>query len=236
MAHAFRYLTLALALVAPALAAQVPAAPQQSVRFTVFASRPVTDVAFAARPGATTQKLAFYPTARSPRYEFRGAMPLRFVDPISGVIVAEATVPLETRDALLLFIPVDAAAADKAGKGLRYQVAVLDDSALRHGPGGLSVINLSGLELSGNIGTHAVLLKPGLNPTLSVGRTAKIALRAAFKGKTYQSYADSVRLGTLERALLILFPPYYKGSLEAQSRLLIDEPPPVPLPGKATTN
>jgi hypothetical protein len=222
---------VALALAAPAFA-QAPAAAQQAVRFTVFSSRPVTDVAFTARPTVGPQKLAFYPTARSPRYEFRGAMPLRFLDATTNAVIAEATVPPEIHDALLLFMPVAAPAADKSGKTLRYQVAVLDDGALRHGPGGLSVINLSGLELSGNIGKHAVILQPGLNPTLSVSRTTKIALRAAFKGKTYQSYADSVELGTKERALLILFPPYYKGSLEAQSRLLIDEPPPVPLPGK----
>ena len=31
-------------------------------------------------------------------------------------------------------------------------------------------------------------------------------------------------LGRNERALLILFPPFYTGSLEVQSRLLIDQP------------
>src|SRR5688572_25599165 len=48
-----------------------------SVRFTVFSARPIADVAFAPRAGAAPQKVVFYPTARSPRYEFRGAMPLR---------------------------------------------------------------------------------------------------------------------------------------------------------------
>jgi hypothetical protein len=33
-----------------------------------------------------------------------------------------------------------------------------------------------------------------------------------------------VPLGPRQRALLILFPPFYAGSLEVQSRLLIDEP------------
>jgi hypothetical protein len=225
MAHAFRYLILLLALAAPGVAR---GAALQTVRFTVFAPKPITDVAFAFKSNAPPQKLAFYPTARSPRYEFRGAMPLRFVDPTTNAVVAEATVPPEISDALLLFTSVDNPTQDKSGKTLRYQVAVLDDSALRHGAGGLAVINVSGLELSGNIGPHAVILKAGLNPTLLVGRSAKISLRAAFKGKSHQSYADAVQLGPNERALLILFPPYYKGSLEAQSRLLIDQAPSPP--------
>lgn len=234
MAHAFGYLrrtvppltrraTLWLAWLWLSLGcfgyAQAPAI--QSIRFTVFSAKPVTGLAFVPRANASAQGLKFYPTARSPRYEYRGAMPLRFVDAVSGAIVAEATLPLETRDALLLFSPV--AGTPKPG-ALRYQVAVLDDSALRHGPGGLAVINLSGLSLTGTVGHQAVTLTPGLNPTLAVGRSAKIVLRTTFKNRSYQAYADTLQLTAKQRALLILFPPFYQGSLEVQSRLLIDEP------------
>lgn len=231
MAHALRYLILALTLTA-ALRAQPVAAP--ALRLAVFSAKPVSDVALALRPNSAPQKLIFYPTARSPRYEFRGAMPLRFVDPQTNAVVAEATVPREIQDALLLFLPIENPTADKAGKTLRYQVAVLDDGAVRHGALGLAVVNLSGLELSGTIGRHAVILKPGLNPTLAVSRSTKITLRAAVKGKTYQSYADAVELGANDRALLVLFPPYYKGSIEAQARLLIDHPPPTAAGGKGS--
>lgn len=219
MAHAFRYLIFLLLGTGAALAQN--RAAEQAVRFTVFAAKPIADLTFVARPNEPPQKLVFYPTARSIRHEFRGRMPLRFVSAPSGQVVAEATIPAEIRDALLLFTPIEPAPAS----GLRYQVAVLDDGAARHGPRGLAVINLSGLSLSGVIGPNAVILKPGLNPTVPVGASTKITLRTAVKERTYQSYADSVELGRNERALLILFPPYYKGSLEVQSRLLIDEPP-----------
>ncbi len=229
-ALSFVFVLLCGALAGPLLHAQAPAI--QSVRFTVFSAKPVTDLAFVPQANAPAQALKFYPTARSPRYEYRGVMPLRFVDAVSGAIVAEATLPLEMRDALLLFSPV--AGTPKTG-ALRYQVAVLDDSALRHGPGGLAVINLSGLSLTGTVGNQAVTLTPGLNPTLAVGRSAKIALRTTFKNRSYQAYADTVQLTAKQRALLILFPPFYQGSLEVQSRLLIDEPPGAagsPLPKK----
>lgn len=202
------------------LHAQTPRAPEQAFHFTVFSVRPVEGVAFSPSVHAAAQKLVFYPTARSPRYEYRGVMPLRFTD-ASGAVVAEATVPPEMRDVLLLFSAVEPAPST----GLRYQVAVLDDGTARHGPGGLAIINFSGLALSGTVGATAVTLKDGLNPTMPVGRAAKIMLRTSVKGKSYQSYSGVLELKAGERALLILYPPYYKASPEVQSRLLVDEPP-----------
>ena len=200
------------------------------VRFTVFAAKPIADLAFAPRPNAAPEKLVFQPTARSARHEYRGPMPLRFIDHTSGAVVAEADIPASMRDALLLFIPIQPATSTSAAKGstasLRYQVAVLDDAATRHGPGGLAILNLSGLTLNGTVNNERVTLKPGLNPTLNVGRTAKTTLTSVFKNRTYQAYAGTTALKANERALLILFPPYYQGSLEVQSRLLIDQPPP----------
>ena len=227
MADAFRYLTgLALALVGfvAAATAAAPAGVPQQVRFTVFSARPITDVAFVARPGLAPQKVAFYPTARSPRYEYRGTTPLRFVDPTSGVVVAEALIPLEVRDALLLFSPLTPETAKSAGT-LRYHVAVLDDSAVRHQSGRLAVVNLSGLELSGIVGKEAVKLQTGLNPTVSIGRSTAITLRTSVKGRAFPAYSGTVQLAPRERALLLLFPPYTKGSVEVQARLLVDTPP-----------
>ncbi|MBI4623275.1 MAG: hypothetical protein HY736_08665 [Verrucomicrobia bacterium] len=213
---------LAFTAIASLLFAQTPrAAEVQLVRFTVFSARPIADVAFTPRPKTPPQKIVFYPTARSPRYEYRGAMPLRFVDVTTGTAVAEASIPPEIRDPLLLFAPVEGASA--VG-GLRYRISVLDDSAARHGSGGLAIINFSGLALAGTVNKETVTLKAGLNPTLAVGRSAKITLRTSFKNRTYQSYADTVHLARNERALLILFPPFYPGSLEVQARLLVDTP------------
>ena len=227
MAHPLRHLIL-LAALTGALPAQTPRMPVQSLHFTVFSSRPLAAVSFAPQPGVTPQKTVFYPTARSPRYEYRGPMPLRFTDTSSGAVVAEATIPPGIRDAMLLFTAVEPAPE----KGLRYQIAVLDDGAARHGAGGLAIINLSGLALSGTIGNKAVTLAAGLNPSLAAGHSVKIALHTMFKNRSYQSYADTLQLSAKERALLILFPPFYKGSMEVQSRLLVDEPPPPPATGR----
>jgi hypothetical protein len=201
--------------------AQAPAAARV-VRFTVFAAKPIPEISFFPRTGAAPQKLQFYPTARSPRYEYRGAMPLKFVD-AAGAVIAEATIPSNIRDPLLLFTPIESPAGGVGS--LKYQIALLDDGAARHGAGGLAILNLSGLVLSGTVGNEKVTLKPGLNPTLPIGKSAKVTLSTTFKNRTYQSYASTVTLGRNERALLILFPPFYTGALEVQSRLLLDQPP-----------
>ena len=233
MAHALGYLRLLAFAVAwagasPLATTAQTAAPAQLVRFTVFSARPLAGLTFAPRPNAAPEKVVFQPTARSARYEYRGPMPLRFVDAASGAVVAEANIPSNIRDALLLFSPLEPASAGTTktpASALRYQIAVLDDAATRHGPGGLAILNLSGLTLAGSVNDERVTLKSGLNPTLAAGRTAKVALSTVFKNRTYQSYAGTVSLGRNERALLILFPPFYQGSLEVQSRVLIDQPP-----------
>lgn len=227
MALAFRHLSLFITVTAPLLA-QTPRTAELPLHFTVFAAKPIVGLAYTPKLGAAPANLKFFPSMRSPRYDYRGAMPLRFSDAAASGIVAEAAVPAEIHDALLLFSPIETTPAT----GLKYRVAVLDDSAARNAAGGLAIINFSGLELSGKIDGKDATLKDGLNPVQAVGRAAKIALHTTVKGRTVQAYADSLQLKKNERALLILFPPFYKGSLEVQSRLLIDEPPAAPVPGK----
>lgn len=242
MAHAYRHLSIAslrrwifsvgrsgsagivaLILLGSGLHAQIASPPPEvSVRFAVFSAKRIEGIAFFPRANASPQSLRFYPTARSPRYDYRGTMPLRFVDPADGSVVAEAVIPPGVRDALLLFSTWDSPGRPA---GMRYRIAVLDDGAVRHGPGGLAIINFSGLQLAGTVNEEEIAVSAGLNPTLRVDASATIALTTRFKGRVYQSHVSTVSLGPHERALLILFPPFYPGALEVQSRLMVDQPP-----------
>lgn len=207
-------------LAAP-MAAQPVAA--HTVRFTAFAARPLTDVAFVPRAGAAPQKVQFAATARSPLYEYQGAGPLRFIDPATRAVVAEAAIPPQTGRVLLLFTPLAASASGGEG-GLRYQVAVLDDSTARHAAGALAIVNLSGAALGGTVNDRAVTLRPGLNAAIPVGRSARMRFTTTRNQRAYQAYAGTATLGAGERALLLLFPPYYPGTFEVQARLLLDKP------------
>ena len=237
MALSIGYLTRLICVALLSLAAvsvmcgQTAPAAGPSVRFAVFSAKPITDLTYVSRIGGPPQKVVFQPTARSARYEYRGPMPIRFVDATEGVPVAEAVIPAGMTNALLLFSPLETPRG-----AMRYQIAVLDDSAARQGPGGLAIINLSGLALEGTINEHPITLKAGLNPPVAVTRAAKVTLTTVFKNRTYQSYTGNVTLGRNERALMILFPPFRPGALEVQSRVLLDQPPgsaPAPAPPPA---
>ena len=134
--------------------------------------------------------------------------------------MAEVTFAPTIHEAFLLFEPMMPPAKD----GVRYRVYVLDDSAVRQPPGTLTLVNLSGLPLNGAAGRSFVNLRDTLVAPFAVGRSAKVELRVPYAGRSYQAYADTVELEAGERALLILFPPFRPGSLEVQSRLLIDRP------------
>lgn len=117
-------------------------------------------------------------------------MPLRFYDETTGNVVAEAVIPPEMKEALLLFAPIEPAPVS----GFRYRIAVLDETGLRSGPRGLTIINLSGLALTGTVGKETVALEAGLNPTIALASATKVVLRTSAKGRSIQSYADTVLL------------------------------------------
>lgn len=199
------------------------------MHFTVFSAVPVSGVGFLSKPDGPPTPVVFYPTARSPRYEYVGPNPLRFQSiPAAGPAstateaksMAEVTFAPNIREAFLLFEPM----MPPTKEGVRYRVYVLDDSAVRQGPGTLTLVNLSGLPLNGSAGKSFVNLRDTLVAPFTIGRSAKVSLRVPYAGRNYQAYADTIDLEAGERALLILFPPFRAGSLEVQSRLLIDRP------------
>jgi hypothetical protein len=226
MAHPGRHLIrlcLAAATIA-GTAAQPPADP--TVGFRVFSTVPIDGLMFLPKPDAPPASLSFYPSARSPRYTYEGSNPLRFYHRGAGrgaadgalEVAAEVSLPADVRDKLLIFVP----AGPAPGSGPSYRVFLLDDGP-RLSAGSLAVINFSGLALSGSLAGKAVVLRKGLNPPFAIARSARLVLRTPFRERTYQSYAGTVELEPWQRALLILLPPFRAGSLEVQSRLLVDE-------------
>ncbi len=212
-----------------ATAAETSAEPEVNVHFTVFSAVAISGLGFRAKPDAAPTSVAFYPTARSPRYAYTGTNPLQFLSiPTTTAdgavseakVMAEVTFAPTIREAFLLFESMMPAAKD----GMRYRVYVLDDSAVRQAPGMLTLVNLSGLPLNGSAGRSFVNLRDTLVAPFTIGRSAKVELRVPYAGRSYPAYTDTIELESGERALLILFPPFRAGSLEVQSRLLIDKP------------
>jgi hypothetical protein len=198
------------------------APPLRQFVFTVFSAEPVGRLMYVPRPEAAPLPLAFYPTARSPRYAYTGPETVQLFDAVTGAVVAEVSVPSAIRSALFIVSAIDRPAATN----LRYRVQVLDDGATQHPPGTLRILNLSGLPLSGTINGRPLTLKDGMNAPLRVGASAEVRLRTRFRDRSYQAYAETIALDDSGRALLLLLPPYRQGSLEMQSRVLRDAPVP----------
>lgn len=220
-------LTLSFAIV-PGVAQTSAPAGGPTLRYTVFALHPIADLACAA-PNATnaatsTAKptpLQFQPFSRSPRYTYAGPAPLRFVDTKTGQTVAEAAVPATLHDALLLFSELPPGNP----RGLRYQVAILDDSLTQLPRGRLVILNLSGLKLTGTLDTAALAIADGLNPPVPLAKPAKLTLRTLVHGTAVQAFAAPLQPSKAARILLILFPPARPGAVELQTRALVDDPP-----------
>ncbi|MBM3865719.1 MAG: hypothetical protein FJ381_07430 [Verrucomicrobia bacterium] len=201
--------------VAPVRAAS-PSAPV-SLRFAVFSPRPPSEAAYVAAPGQAPTRLRFHPLARSPRYEYRGPAPLRFVNPRDRALLAEAELPAGVANTLIVLLPDEKAAG-------RWRTIVLDDGETRFRAGQLVLVNLSGLDLDGTLNNRPLKPGPGPNAALPVPRTSQLVLRTSVRGAAYQALATELNLGEGERALLLVLPPLRPGTFAVQHRLLVDRP------------
>jgi hypothetical protein len=209
---------MALGVWAGAIRAQPSPVAQPVVRFTVFAAEPIEGLGYAVQPGGAAVPLRFYPTERSGIHEHRGREPLRLVEVRTGDEVAVVPIPAGMREVLLLVSPMTAGPG-----GRRHRVTVLDDGPRQRTAGQIQILNLSGLDLSGELNGRRIAIEAGLNPAVSAGRSARLVMRTRFRDRSYLSWHDTISLGSAGRALLILFPPFLSGSVEVQTRVLLDE-------------
>jgi len=202
--------------------AQPATPPARHFTFTVFSAEPIEHLVYVPRPHAAPLPLAFYPTARSPGYRYAGPATVQLIDSGTGAVAAEINVPPAIRTALFILSASDS----PSSAAPRYRAQVVDDGVGEHPPGTLLVLNLSGLPLSGSINQRPVTLAEGKNVPIRVGASASVNLRTPFRDRSFQAYAETIALGDSGRALLLLLPPYRQGSLEVQSRVLLDAPAP----------
>ncbi|MDB6092497.1 MAG: hypothetical protein JWM32_59 [Verrucomicrobia bacterium] len=193
-------------------------AETRSLTFAVFSADPIEGLAYRPHPKSPLKALQFYPTGRSPEYQLQGSARLILCDVATGSPRADVEIPPDLRRALLIVGP-------KSGKNSsrRLPVTLLDDARSAWSAGELKIINLSGLSLTGSAGPQSVALEPAATANLRVSGPANIKLRTEFSGRSYLACSETVSLKENERGLMILFPPYYPGSLEVQSRMLTDQ-------------
>jgi len=231
MAYVFRYLILISCawLSAPWLLAQTTG-PERfiTLRFTAHAVSSLPElVLFEPKTNDMARAITFYTSARSPVYDYVGTNPVVFFnealpvnpgEPMQRKMIAQAMVPESVTQPLFIFFKNPAAEND--AKAVPFLVYVFDDSAANLPPGQISLINVSGLEFAGRFNDQVLPIKAGLTPHIILGRSAHIELRTQVAKRYYQSYASTQTLTARERALMLLLPPFNKGSVEVQVRIL----------------
>ncbi|MEO8866483.1 MAG: hypothetical protein ABI420_15780 [Opitutaceae bacterium] len=194
--------------------------PERQINFTVFAAAPVATLEYQPLPAAASVPLVFYPTARSQRYSYAGPEALIFRHALTGAVMAQITVPSDVKEALFILVAQKPSATSRD----IFSVHVIDETLFRRAPDSLTILNLSGLPLAGTVNGNACVLSAGLNAAVRVGGVAAVTLRTPFRSRSYQAYAETIPVRNSTGALLVLLPPYRAGSLEVQSRVLLDNP------------
>ena len=186
--------------------------------FTVFSPEPLTGLSYRPRPDRAPEPLVFYPTARSPDYAYAGPSRLELLVGQDAKHAGEVVLPKGVHRLLLIVTP-----RPGPNGARRLHVTWVSDGSASHPAGTLRLINDSGIRLTGLLGQRSVSMESGADRLIPAESGTDINLRAQVKGRSYQACSLAIRVPPAERALLLLLPPYQRGAVEVQWRLLVDK-------------
>lgn len=139
------------------------------------------------------------------------------------VPVARATWPAGVRQALLVFVPRPAPAAD----GIEFDVLAVDDGLDIFPADSMRVLNVTPATLLGRIGEREAEFKPGISPVVSLADVVpRGAPAVAFAlGVRLETGAVTLYLGPLEarpqaRVLVVVLPPKVEGSRKVRVSMI----------------
>jgi hypothetical protein len=201
-----------------------PVRPASTVRLTfrTFALEPPIGLHFQPRPGAALQPISFYSSARSAIYRYQGPADLAFYSgadlqaPVASIDVQTISAPR----ALLLFRPSSPLAAG------RYEVTALPDDLERLPFRSAVVVNLSGRRYRVSLNQRAVELAAtnGVTAPMPIHERSSLQLSVPSNEGWRRVTEVDLQFAEQARAWLILFPPYRRGELQPQLRVLHDVP------------
>jgi len=193
-------------------------ATDHPIVFTVFSPEPLTGLSYRPRPDQAPVPLVFYPTARSPDFAYVGPSRLQFFVGQDGKSAGEVVLPKSVRRVLLIVTPRPGPRGAR-----RFHVSWISDGPTSHPAGTLRLINDSGLRLTGLLGHRPTSIEHGADRLIPAASGTEINLRVQVKARSYQACSIAVHVLPAERALLLLLPPYQRGAVEVQWRLLTDK-------------
>lgn len=183
-------------------------------------------------------EVSFRARSRSRQHPYRGSETIFFYensvadDGMTTIrkTVASAVLPAGIKEPLLFFVK---ASEDGGESGRKYHVIAIEDSPNDFPFGHFKVLNASGANLVGKVGSQRVELgfeasKPWRTSNLSRGdeKWVNVAFFLNIKGKNEVVYANQLRFEPKSRSVLVLRPPRRENSARVMTYLLEDFEPP----------
>ena len=212
------------------LSAQAEEAPIINVDFTVYSMQRLKALHFLHGDRAESSPLTFYSSARSEKYQYEGVNPIIFFketpaptpenpDAVTRNKVAEVNIPTPGGEYLFIFF------SDYRGDQEAYKIYPLNDSTQALPYGAIRLFNATSFTLEGVLGKERIKLEPGPSKFYRVGN-GLVSLGLGFRhgDKFHQSFNSPLELNNDARGLMMIFPPFVKGSAVVQTRFLKETP------------
>lgn len=223
-------LTVAVSCVPTSLFAQADEEPIIRANFTVYSLQRPVNIKFINGDRKTATPVNFYSSSRSEKYSYEGLNPIVFFqeypaptesDPgaVERKKVAEVSLPPTGGEFLFIFFPTDDSDSDT------YRIYPMDDSTSAFPFGAIRLFNATPFTLEGVLGRERIRLEPGPSKAYRVN-SYKTALGLGFRHNDsfHQSFNSPVEMESGARGLMMIFPPFVKGSAIVQTRFIRENP------------
>jgi hypothetical protein len=192
-----------------------------SAEVSFFAPKvPERPIYFMPSPDRTPVEIQFFSTARSQTHSYFGS-------PIMDLLVKDsrtasgflriARADLRNTLSKSLIVIRKAEDADQ-----QYEAVSVRDDATAFPSNSIIIDNRSGMELAIKLGDEAKILRTGKNPPMRLGGSSRMEVIAEVRGRLLTAYSRSLRIPEEGRVMLFLLPPKFRGSIELETRVLVD--------------
>jgi hypothetical protein len=223
------YIWLILVAVATAVAAEPVS---YSVTFSTYALRALKteNLYYADAPDSLT-KLEFRKKSRSDYYQAT----IQSADGTLRIYRRNATSAKKTPPTLVGRIRIEPTnvplllliTADNDRTNDTINAYAIDDSQHNFPQGSIRLVNITGIDVFGKIGTAAMALKHGgISQAYNDGSRQPLDISVAAKGNNryHLLYKNNIQVTSGSRSLLILTPPAREGSIRIGGHLLLESP------------
>lgn len=231
---AYKYISIIIYMLTGMVAlsnAQDQEVPIVRADFTVYSLQRLQDLHYLNGDLKSSTPMTFYSSSRSTEYHYEGPNPLIFFkeipaptpeDPnaVSRKKVGQVTLPEAGGKLLMIFFP------KRDSKEEDYSVYPLDDSTAALPYGAIRLFNATPYTLEGVLGKDRINLAPGPGKAYRVNSTkTSLGLGIRHEGKFHQSFNSPLQLLKDSRGLMMIFPPFVKGSAIVQTRFITEKKP-----------